>query len=528
MSVSSVSIEDRERIRQLSKDEDAFEQLLTLFDKYKQFDPTYRFLFEQSNDAVFILDLTGIHIRTNRRACDMLGYAEGEIDGLSYRDVVVDVQHNESSEILEKMLAGEKILPYERTFRHKDGRLVPTEVNVELVRDHEGNPVHIQSIVRDITERKQAEDALRASEQTLQNLIEQIPVGIQIFDTDGLCTKVNQAHLDIFGVKRSDLEQRYNIFDDPFAEINQTDIAAQRALNGELVQLGEIEFDFTHADPRYASPDQQRRTVNVTIMPIIDSDGQVIGFAGVNVDITQLKESEKERLALALEKERVHLLSSFIQDATHEFRTPLSIISLSTNLLSRTEDETLRSEKAQNISDQIARITKLVDSLAMITKLESYSASNHHPVDMHTLTRSVAHQIEQHYAGRNQIQFSEAERLPSVAGNEEFLAEAFRQILDNAYRFTPSNGAITVITSIVDDDIVIEVENTGEEIAEEDLVHVFETFWRLDKMHTSPGFGLGLAIARKVIEHHNGTIQIHSGDGQGTQVVITLPIASTE
>lgn len=128
----------------------------------------YRALFEQSHDAIFILDLQGRQIAVNQRATSMLGYSLDEILGLSYRDISAEVQQSE--QVLNKLLDGEHISSYERLFRRKNGETVPVEINLELVRDSHGNPLHIQSVVRDITQRKQSEKLIKLQLERLDAL----------------------------------------------------------------------------------------------------------------------------------------------------------------------------------------------------------------------------------------------------------------------------------------------------------------------------------------------------------------------
>lgn len=162
-------------------------------------------------------------------------------------------------------------------------------------------------INQDITEQKRIETELANSRETLTQLIQQIPVGLQVFNADGLCTDVNDAHVEIFGVSRENLVNQYNIFDDPLAQGMPTGQAARRALNGETVRLGDIDFDFAQADPHFADQNKERYYINVTLVPIFDGDGGVSSFVGVNVDVTgrrtreqQLRTSE-ERLRSMLE-----------------------------------------------------------------------------------------------------------------------------------------------------------------------------------------------------------------------------------
>jgi diguanylate cyclase (GGDEF)-like protein/PAS domain S-box-containing protein len=129
----------------------------------------FRSLFEQTHDAVFILDLNGRHITANRRAADMLGYTKDEIMSLSVNET--SAEGEQSNNILKRVLTGEHISLYERLFRKKDGRVIPVEINVELIRDKNGGPLHIQSIVRDITERKRMEEALREEENLSKQMV---------------------------------------------------------------------------------------------------------------------------------------------------------------------------------------------------------------------------------------------------------------------------------------------------------------------------------------------------------------------
>ncbi|MBN1580306.1 MAG: GAF domain-containing protein [Anaerolineae bacterium] len=127
----------------------------------------YRALFERTNDAVFILNLDGTLIATNHQASDLLGYTTGELIGMPMEQVVMLPEYPNSLNVLDALLAGEQIPLYERLFKHKDGHAVPVEINAALVLAPDGTPMHIQSIVRDISDRKQTE---RDMQQRLNEL----------------------------------------------------------------------------------------------------------------------------------------------------------------------------------------------------------------------------------------------------------------------------------------------------------------------------------------------------------------------
>ncbi len=132
----------------------------------------YRALFEQSHDAVFILDVQGKHLEVNQRAADLLGYTVEELTQLSVADL--SAQKQESGYMLERLLKGENIPLYERVFNKKNGEKITVEINVELVRDDDGAPIHIQSVIRDISERKRNEIELQEVNQKLRNQLVEI------------------------------------------------------------------------------------------------------------------------------------------------------------------------------------------------------------------------------------------------------------------------------------------------------------------------------------------------------------------
>lgn len=123
-------------------------------------------LFDKTNDAIFIMDLNGIHLRANKRATEMLGYTNQEFVGMHFTELIAPDEYSDGNRIYNKLVNGDTMPVYQRTFLHKDQTRIPVELNVALVRDSEGHPRYLQSAVRDITNRKKVEEWLQ---QALEN-----------------------------------------------------------------------------------------------------------------------------------------------------------------------------------------------------------------------------------------------------------------------------------------------------------------------------------------------------------------------
>lgn len=142
----------------------------------------YRALFDNTNDAIFIIGLDGTYLTANQQASAMLGYTREELLTHHPEDIIVPEEHDDARNRLTQLTDGTRIPIYERRFRCKDGRVLVTEISIALIHDPEGHPLHIQSVVRDITQRKAAEEALRQSEEKHRLLLDSIQSPVLALD----------------------------------------------------------------------------------------------------------------------------------------------------------------------------------------------------------------------------------------------------------------------------------------------------------------------------------------------------------
>lgn len=587
----------------------------------------YRALFQQSHDAVFILSLNGQHIEANQRAADMLGYTLAEINQLSASDITAEP--DQSGKMLERIMAGEHVPVYERHFRCKDDTIIPVEIKVELVRDAAGQPTHIQSVVRDITDRKEKEQQLRLQSAALQATAN----AIVITDTNGIIQWSNPAYSRLtqytleesLGKNPRELVKS-GVHDKIFYEnmwqtilsgkiwhgslinrrkdgshyVEEQTITPLTDDEGEITHFVAIKQDITereasaqalrqsearqsallnaipdlmfrnHRDGTYLDyhvtdysqlfvfpeqflgrkvtevlPDTLAQTHMAYTEQVLRTDQMVVyeydsvinnekryfesrmvpsgtdEVLAIVRDVTQQRLWQKQALELTLEKERANMLRQFIRNSSHELRTPLTIINNNLYLLQKVDDPDRQQRYVTQSQAQIARLTHLLDMVMAMTQLDSDVPFNFAKTDVNALvTQIVADWPDGECDHINPVLDAS---LPLCCVDAVWLQRGIRHILDNAIRFTPDGGPIQVRTGMSEAQVVIEIKDDGPGISNGHLPRIFERFWRHDEAHSTPGFGLGLPIAQKIVENHNGRIEVESKVGQGSRFRILLP-----
>lgn len=222
-------------------------------------------------------------------------------------------------------------------------------------------------------------------------------------------------------------------------------------------------------------------------------------------------------------------LRRFVADAAHQIHTPLTAVHADLELAASEPDEQRQTMFVQRAMIQLKRLEALTNDLLDLSRLEARITDDHRsPVDLVTLVR----EISEAFASRAEqagIAFNiEAPDEPIRAlVNEIQFRHAIGNLLDNAIKFTPENGTITVTVRRVGDSAELTVNDTGIGIAAEDLSQLFNRFHRGRNAAAYPGSGLGLAIIKAIVEGHHGQISVESSAGQGTQFALRVPAGIT-
>lgn len=231
--------------------------------------------------------------------------------------------------------------------------------------------------------------------------------------------------------------------------------------------------------------------------------------ARLHDEIDEHQETQRQLVEMLLHQERIKLLAAFIQDASHQFFTPLSIINTSTYLMRR--KSALESKHLTNIETAAKTITALVKSLVVMANLDSGIHNAAEQIDLGDLAGRILVKLSSQITEKRlQLAVDCPINRILLIGNLEQLEEAVWQLLQNAIQYTPSGGQIEIRVYARNDTSIVEVRDTGIGIEAEELPFIFRRFYRCDKVGSTQGLGLGLSIAEKVAENHGGYVEVHS------------------
>jgi PAS domain S-box-containing protein len=365
---------------------------------------------------------------------------------------------------------------------------------------------------RDVTARKRSELALRESESRNRALIEAIPDLMFVIGRDGKYLDFHAPNSNLLLVSPDQFMGR-NIEDvlPPYLFKHLRD-RIEEAIMTDTPQTIEYRLNLpsgmTEFEARIVAHD-------------IDKVLMIVR------DITERKQAEQLAFDMEVERERTSMITKFIQTASHEFRTPLAIISTSVYLMEKNTDPAQRKVRAERIQEQVTNISHLVEALVLMAKLDSGKDLEISDTPIKPLIEQIAAEFEPR-AKKQSHQFQVQLTLcnPNLEVDPHLLQIAIQNLLDNALRFTHPGGRVYLGLTCEQRQIQIIVSDNGAGIPPDSQPYIFERFYRLDEARSTQGFGLGLAIAKKIIELHNGTITFHSTQGEGSSFTITLPVTS--
>ncbi|HEX6085313.1 MAG TPA: ATP-binding protein [Thermoanaerobaculia bacterium] len=362
--------------------------------------------------------------------------------------------------------------------------------------------------------------------QLLWTILENLSEGVVACDASGTLSFFNRATREFHGIGEASIpsdrwSEHYSLYRADGTPMSADEVPLLRALHGESVHDAVMVI---------APRDKEARTVICTGGPLYDGKGELLGAVVAMRDITEQIASARQKADLARERELNAAKDQLLATVAHELRNPLTSILGWTQLLQRhVEDEEARTALAA-IAASAGMQAQLIADLSDVTRISSGKlVLTRKPEILHEAVE-VAIQGVRLPAELKQITLvvpSSYERVP-IEGDAVRLQQVFWNLLTNAIKFTQPGGTVTVEMRVQPDTVCVEVRDTGRGISAEFLPRVFDRYAQEGSgKREHPGLGLGLSIARTIVELHGGSITARSGgEGQGASFSVTLPRAA--
>jgi PAS domain S-box-containing protein len=491
-------------------------------------------IVESSVDAIYTYDLDGI-IRTWNQAAERLyGYHPDEVVGKHARMIVPDDISDEIGRLIGSIRAGEPIVNLE-TFRvTKSGRRIHAQLTVSPVVDPNGVPFALSIIARDVTSQKEVQERLRYSEERFRLASDAASALVYDVDLTGKRPVIVHGLERVTGYTTGESDMSHVWW---HSLIHPDDVGRHRDLHNSHLESGG-NYSSVY---RVTRKDGETIWVVDTAQVIKNEIGDAAQIIGTIVDITnrksveiELRESSEREKALRMEAESANRAKDeFLAVLSHELRTPLNSmygwtqILLGDNVDAQTTRKGLETI-SRNVRHQSALIEDLLDVSRIISGKMSIEKQN---VSLIAVVRSTLETLRPLLENRDIHLEQDLEESSDVLGDRNRLQQIVGNLFANAIKFTPPGGRIAITLTREKGIAKLNVRDSGIGIDSETLPNIFQPFWQADGSYKRRhgGLGLGLTIAKNLVELHGGTIAVRSdGPAQGSTFSITLPLANAD
>lgn len=464
-------------------------------------------IVQSSDDAIISKTLDGFITSWNPAAEKLFGYTAKEMIGQPITRLIPDDRLDEEVYIVDRIRKGELVDHFHTVRQTKNRGLIDISLTISPIKDSKGKITGASKIARDITKSKLEEEALRQSEQYLNELANAMSQLAWIAEPGGRVLYFNDRIAEYTGAEKL-VDGTWH-----WKRLIHPDDLSSTFADLKLAIANRTVFVKEH---RLQMKDGKFRWHLSRIIPYRNEGAQVSKWIGTATDIDDIKQ-------LALRKD------DFLSVASHELRTPITSIKAYSQLLMNTYrnsgDEFLKNALTK-VEIQANKMTKLVTDFLKLSKIESGKLQlNKETFCINDLVREIVADI-QLIAVNHKIIVQEQDRT-NVTADKERIAQVLANFLNNAIKYSPGADRVYVDIKRLNSHVSVSVTDKGVGIKPEEHAKIFERFYRAESNSKIPfsGFGIGLYISAEIIQRHDGKIGVNSEEGRGSTFYFTLPQA---
>ncbi len=482
-----------------------------LADEATRFTPPFEHVVEAAPSAMLVVDGSGTIVFVNRQTEVLFGYLRDQLVGQPVGRLLPERLRTQHAEDVRRFFAAPSVRQMgagrELFGQHADGSEVPVEIGLSPMQTAEGSVI-LASVI-DITERKRA----IAAQERLASIVESSLDAIFSKTLDGIVTSWNRSAERLFGYSAAEVIGQHIMLLVPDR------LADEEARILSSIRRNERVEPFTTRRRTKAGPEVD---VSVTVSPIRNAANEVVGASSIVRDISEIvrRDAELRRSNAELEQ--------FAHIASHDLQEPLRMVANYTELLADRYKGRL-DEKADTYihyaSDGARRMQQLVSDLLAYSRV-GLQQRPLTPVSVATVVENVSRSLQRLIVETGAV--IEGADLPTVMGDEVQLAQLFQNLIGNAIKFRSDATPHVVVRALrTADRWEFSVRDNGIGIDPRYAERVFQMFQRLHERGRYPGSGIGLSIARRIVERHGGTMWLESQPHVGTTFHFTLPTVPT-
>ena len=471
-----------------------------------------RSLIEASLDPLVTVAPDGKITDVNKATEQVTGLTREELIGTDFSGYFTDPQKARAG--YQQVFREGSVQDYELGIRHRDGRVTPVLYNASLYRDEKGKVIGVFAAARDITKRKRAEAELRQAGAYNRSLIEASLDPLVTIAPDGKITDVNKATEQVTGLTREELIG--TDFSDYFTDPEKARAGYQQVFREGSVE--DYELGIRHRDGRVTPV-----LYNASLYR--DEAGQVVGVFAAARDISELKRATETLKEYSAELARSNAdLQQFAYVASHDLQEPLRMVASFTQLLAKRYQGKLGSDADEFIGyavDGARRMQTLISDLLAYSRVGS-RGKEFASIQCENVLQEVLANLQTAIEETSAVVTHDA--LPTVWADSSQLAQVFQNVIGNALKFHgPELPRVHVSAERDGGDWRFAVRDNGVGIDPQYAERIFVIFQRLHPARDYPGTGMGLAIAKKIVERHGGRIWVESEPGKGSTFCFTIP-----
>lgn len=457
-------------------------------------------IVESSDDAIISKDLNGVITSWNNSAKRMFGYAADEMVGQSILKLIPTERHDEEPRILSQLSQGIRVDHFETQRRKKDGSLIDVSLTISPIYNPAGEIIGLSKIARDMTLHRKAE----VDGRRLMAIIESSDDAIISKDLNSIITSWNASAMRIFGYSPEEMiGQSILKIIPPDRHSEEPKILAQLSQG--------IRVD--HFETQRLRKDGTLIEVSLTISPIKNWAGDVVGLSKIARDITDKKMMEQKK-------------DEFVGFVSHELKTPLtslkSYLQIAQKKISDTdfveralERAYLQTKKMENMIGSFLHLSRIEGGHIRIEKLPFNLSKLIDETIADARIASPNHQIS--HTSQGDI---------NVLADREKISMVLTNLISNAQKYSPKGGQITLSAAPGDGSVLISISDEGMGISPSDQKRLFQKFARVENKQTSTisGFGIGLYLVYTILNQHGSDISLESALGKGSTFSFALEL----